>query len=83
MQSPVLSNVTVEPDTVQTVGVVEEKAIDRADVAVADTATVLLPKRLVSTAKNVIDCAPVGVTEFDGSDAALVPFPLVAVTENV
>lgn len=58
VQVPALMIVTVEPDTVQIVAVVDVKAIANPEVAVAETVNGALPNVLPASAVNEIVCAP-------------------------
>ena len=58
VQVPVVTNVTVPPETVHTGVVGEVNATARPDDEVADTAKGALPSALPASAAKVIVCAP-------------------------
>jgi hypothetical protein len=78
---PEIRKVTVDPDTVQTVVVLEEYTTARVEPAVAPRVNGV-PTVCVPGFANVIVCGAFGVTELDAAEAAPV-LPLLAVTVNV
>ena len=72
----------MDPDTVQTLVVLEEYTTARPELAVASRVSEV-PAVCCAGFTNWIVCVPTGVTEFDADEAAPVPTLFVAVTVKV
>lgn len=83
MQVPAVTKVTRPPPVmVQTAGVIELKVTTSDELAVAVRVGLEL-KLCVPGLAKVMVCVALGVIEFEGDDAGLVPIALMAVTVKV